>query len=153
MESAEKALNEALASGAAAECFGRMVKAQGGPAGILDRPDDHLPAAAVVKPVTARGEGFVQSVDVKSIGLIVAKLGGGRRRAEDRVDHSVGISGLCEPGFRVSAGSALAVIHAPDEQHWQDAANRICEVIELVDVLPGEAHRPVIWDRIAGEKH
>ena len=36
--------------GAAAEAFARMVAALGGPADLLERPDDHLPAA----PVTSR---------------------------------------------------------------------------------------------------
>ena len=38
-------------SGAAAERFARMVAALGGPRDLLERPDDHLPAA----PVTVRG--------------------------------------------------------------------------------------------------
>ena len=39
----------ALESGAAAEAFARMVAALGGPADLLERPDDHLPAAPVTR--------------------------------------------------------------------------------------------------------
>src|SRR5262249_40591100 len=45
VEAAEHALARALASGAAAERFQRMVAALGGPADLVERPDRYLEAA------------------------------------------------------------------------------------------------------------
>ncbi len=47
-------LEDALASGRAAERFARMVAALGGPSDLLDRPEAHLPAAPVRRRVEAR---------------------------------------------------------------------------------------------------
>lgn len=46
-------LADLLDSGAAAEVFGRMIAAQGGPADLLDRPDAHLAPAPVIRPIPA----------------------------------------------------------------------------------------------------
>ena len=48
-------IEEAFSSGRAAEAFGRMVTALGGPADFLDKPDAYLRGAPVVRPVLAVG--------------------------------------------------------------------------------------------------
>jgi thymidine phosphorylase len=50
---AEQKLQQALDSGRAAERFARMVALQGGPADLLERPAEYLPAAPVVVAVPA----------------------------------------------------------------------------------------------------
>ena len=52
-------VEDALAAGAAADRFARMVVALGGPADLLEDPDRHLPAAPVVREV-AGGAGTVR---------------------------------------------------------------------------------------------
>jgi thymidine phosphorylase len=100
-----------------------MVRALGGPGDLLERPDDHLPAAPVVQPV-AGGAGTVSAIDVRAVGLAVVELGGGRLREDQPVDHAVGLSdvaGLGEPA------DTLAVIHARDEAAAERAAARLRE--------------------------
>lgn len=152
LPAARRALHAVLDSGAAAECFARMVAAQGGPADLLQRPDEYLPAAAFVRPVLAGQSGYVQSVDIKSIGLAVVKLGGGRVRAEDRVDHSVGISQLCQPNARLEVDTPIAVLHARTEEQWSRVAHEIIQAVEVIDIPSGGAQPPVIWERIEGVK-
>ena len=91
---------EALASGAAAERFAHMVRALGGPADLLERPDDHLPAAPVIVPAPPARPGVAVAVDVRAVGLAVIDLGGGRRREDDPVDHAVGLTEIAAPGER-----------------------------------------------------
>lgn len=150
--SAAKKLDGILGSGAAAECFARMVAAQGGPADLLERPGAHLQSAALVRPVTAELSGYVNSVDVQAIGLAVVKLGGGRVRAEDTVDHTVGISALCQPGLQLMPGTPLATIHARNAEQWELAATAIRNAVEVSEVRFLGAPSPVIWERIEGGK-
>jgi thymidine phosphorylase len=152
LPSAISKLDQALASGRAAEMFARMVVAQGGPADLLERPDTHLVQAPLVKPVTAQVSGCVQSVDVRAIGLAVVKLGAGRVRAEDAVDHAVGISGLCQPGLQVTAHTPLATIHARNEEQWQRASSAIRDAVEVAEFPSAATHAPVSWNRIEGAK-
>ncbi len=111
-DSAEAAgrLEHALISGRAAETFGRMVAALGGPADLMERPGEALPAAPVVRPV--RRDGPVAGVATREIGLAVIGLGGGRTRPEDGIDPRVGFTQLARPG---EAGDLLGIVHAADE--------------------------------------
>jgi thymidine phosphorylase len=145
-------LNKALDSGAAAERFARMVAAQGGPADLVERPGAHLSAPAVVQPVYAQVAGYVHTVDMRAIGLAVVRLGGGRVRAEDRVDHSVGISDFCQPGLQVMPDTPLATIHARDDAQWQQAARVIRSAVEIGGSPFAGGQTPVIWERIKGAK-
>jgi thymidine phosphorylase len=90
-------LQAALDSGRAAEIFARMVCAgwAGRPAG---KPERHLAAAPVIRPVYAEHSGFVSAMDVRAIGMAVCALGGGRRLASDQLDYRVGLSGFAELG-------------------------------------------------------
>lgn len=121
----EAAAERALASGAAAERFARMVVALGGPADLLDRPERHLAAAPLVRPVPPERAGIVQAVDARELGLAVVELGGGRRRVEDRVDHAVGLSEVAGVGERVGPDRPLALVHARAENDLAAAAERV----------------------------
>ncbi len=60
LEAARARIEDAIACGAAAEVFARMVAALGGPADLLDRPAHYLTEAPIVQPVYAeagRGAG------------------------------------------------------------------------------------------------
>ncbi len=81
-------IEAAFASGRAAEIFGRMVAALGGPVDFMEKPETYLVAAPLVRPVTAERAGTVAEIDTRAIGIAVVALGGGRMRAEDSIDHS-----------------------------------------------------------------
>lgn len=138
-------LQRALDSGAAAERFARMIAALGGPADLIEAPGRHLAPAAVVVPVPARASGVVRRVDCRALGLAVVALGGGRTRAEDAIDHSVGLTALAEIGQHVEAGQPLGCVHARDDA----AAARAVEAVRHGYVLgeTGDAP-PTIHQRI-----
>jgi thymidine phosphorylase len=60
---ARRKLRETLTSGAAAERFGRMVAALGGPLDFTDRWRGHLPQAPVIVDVPAGTSGHVAAID------------------------------------------------------------------------------------------
>ncbi len=122
---------EALASGHAAESFARMVHLLGGPADLLERPAAHLPRAPVNVPVPARASGYVQHMATRDIGLIIVGLGGGRQRADDKIDASVGLTAMVEIGQHVTRGEPLAYVHAatPEAASW--AAGLMAEAVTI----------------------
>ena len=115
----------ALDSGAAAERFGAMVAALGGPGDLIERPDDHLPAAPVVRPVAASTTGTVAAHATRDLGVAVMALGGGRRTESGRIDHAVGLTRIAPVGASVVAGAPLAIVHARDEAAWEEAARAV----------------------------
>lgn len=127
---------DALASGAAAERFGRMVAELGGPADFVERMDAHLPKAAIERPVLADQAGFVSGVATRDIGLAVVELGGGRRRAEDAVDPTVGITRIAMPGERVEMGALLGLVQARSETDADMAAETLRRSIRISPERP-----------------
>jgi thymidine phosphorylase len=138
-KSARFKLNEVLGSGLAAERFAKMVSMQGGPADLLENPSNHLQTAPVTRVLAAPGDGCIEYLDTRAIGLCVVGLGGGRKRFEDNIDHRVGLSGFCLVGESVNRGDPLVTIHAADENAWQAAAEELLEAFIIgrsKDVLP-----------------
>ena len=124
---------EALDSGRAAEVFGRMVAAQGGPADFMDRPEAYLTAAPVIRPVPAP-HGFVERIDTTALGHAVIALGGGRLRAGQPIDHRVGLSALRRRG-EASEGQ-LALVHAATEAGAEAAITAVQRAYHLAPDAP-----------------
>lgn len=116
---------EALDSGRAAERFGRMVAALGGPADFVKRYKSHLPKAPVERPVLAPAKGFVRAVETRALGLAVVALGGGRTRPQDDVDLAVGLTRLVPIGAEINPGEPLAIVHARTEAAAEAAVRAV----------------------------
>lgn len=109
-------LERVIASGGAAERFARMVAALGGPADLLEKPAQHLASAPVVRDIQAKALGTVAAIDTRQVGVAVIVLGGGRQRASDTIDHTVGLTQLAAIGDAVGPGlQPLCRIHAKSE--------------------------------------
>jgi len=113
-DTGRKKAEAALASGQVAEIFGRMVAALGGPKDLMENPV-HLKAAPVVKPCFATTNGMITKIDARAIGVAVVSLGGGRRRAEDKIDHRVGFSEVLGLGEQAGPDRPVALVHAAGE--------------------------------------
>jgi thymidine phosphorylase len=145
-EIAVQTLEASLASGRAAEVFARMVAALGGPTDLIERPDRHLAATALKRPIVAAQDGFVSAFDTRAIGLAVVELGGGRRRAADPIDFAVGLSDFVELGAPVKRGDVLAYVHAHDDASAAAAAANVLRAVTL-SPQPGPV-RPMVCERL-----
>ncbi len=148
VEEGKAKLDAAISSGKAAEIFGRMVSALGGPADFVENPSKHLRPAAIVRPVFAERPGHVEAIATRDVGLAVVALGGGRLRAEDKVDHSVGFTDLAGLGAAVDGQRPLGILHAQDEARFADASARLRAAYAVGD-KPGVSG-PMIAERIVG---
>lgn len=108
-------IREALEDGSAAEVFGQMVAAQGGPLDFVDRWADRLPASTVIRAITADAAGYVTAIDGHALGLAVVAMGGGRQREGDRINPAVGLSALAPIGTDLARGELICVVHAATE--------------------------------------
>ena len=95
-DTARAQVQSVLDDGSAAETFGRMVSALGGPTNFVEKPE--LPAASVTRPVAPERPGYVDRVDARAVGLVVTGLGGNRRREDDQIDYGVGLSDIAPIG-------------------------------------------------------
>lgn len=106
------AIVAAIADGRAAERFGTMVAAMGGPVHFVENWGRFLPEATVIREVSAHGPGYVTAINGEALGLAVVALGGGRAVETDMINPAVGVSGVIRLGTQVGRGTPLAVIHA-----------------------------------------
>ncbi|EGN74199.1 thymidine phosphorylase [Idiomarina sp. A28L] len=148
-EEAAAKLNDALDSGRAAEIFGKMVHALGGPADFLENWQGYLPKAPVIMPVYADMPGYVAEVATRDLGLVVVSLGGGRTNPADAIDHAVGLSELAPIGTFVDNNRPLAMIHARDEVSAAAAAVELKASIGLSETLP--ELDPVVYETLTAD--
>jgi thymidine phosphorylase len=141
---ASDAAERALASGAAAERFARMVEALGGPPDLVECPKRHLPQAPVRLAATPERPGVVTRVDARLLGLAVVALGGGRRRADDTVDPAVGLADVAGPGDAVGRDRPLAVVHARSTADAEAAVRAVRGAMTVGDEALATAGPPVL---------
>ena len=136
----------ALDDGRAAEIFGRMVSALGGPDDFLEHSPRYLARTPVIKPCTADRSGHVAGMNARDVGVAVVALGGGRAHADDAIDPSVGLTDVIDVGAAVRAGDLLCAVHAASEAYADEAIVLLRQAIRIEEAPP--AARPVVLERV-----
>lgn len=102
----EADLEATLDDGRAMDVFEQMVRAQGGDLSKLPAPKE---ADLFLSP----SSGVLDVTDCRAMGRAVLALGGGRRKAGDKIDPVVGVRFLRRIGDEVRAGELLAeIVHS-----------------------------------------
>ena len=129
-DAADKA-NAALDDGRATEIFAKMVAELGGAADFVEGADDYLPVAPVIRPVFVGDSGLVKDIDVRKVGNSILELGGGRKRADEKIDHAVGLTDVAGIGAEIDAKTPLALVHARNERDAEQAADSLRQAFTL----------------------
>jgi thymidine phosphorylase len=130
----------ALADGRALDRYRQMIAAQGGD------PDAPLPQAGHTEVVTADEDGWLRRLDARAVGVAAWRLGAGRARKEDDVNHAAGIVCLAKPGDRVTAGQPVLELRTDDETRFGPAAEALAGAVGIGSEPP--AARPLVIERI-----
>ncbi|MFT6425720.1 MAG: thymidine phosphorylase [Celeribacter sp.] len=136
VDAASWAVRDTLTDGSAAERFGQMVAALGGPVDFVENWRDRLPSAPVVRDVTAPCSGFVTAMDGHALGMAVVHLGGGRTKGGERIDPAVGLSNVCELGEPVDRDVLIATIHARTLDEADAAQAALLGAISIGEAAP-----------------
>lgn len=105
-------IEQVLASGEAAERFNKLIFALGGPSDFIENPSAVMPKANVVKDIYAQSSGYLESMNVRDIGMSIVSMKGGRISNGERIDHSVGFDQIQPLGFKIEKGDIIARVHA-----------------------------------------
>ncbi len=146
VETGAAQIRATLQDGRAADRFGRMIAAMGGPVSFIDAPARYLPEAVVIREVTAASAGHVIAMDGEALGLAVVDLGGGRQVENDVVNPAVGLSQVVPLGTWVDKGAPLAVIHAAREEAADRAEATLRRAITLGPQAP--APTPLVIEEV-----
>jgi thymidine phosphorylase len=126
---------QALDDGSARECFERGLRAQGAAADATRK----LPTTAAVQVWSASQAGYWNCVDLRRVGRALVELGGGRRRAGDKIDFAVGLRLLAQPGAAVQRGQPLVEIHHRNGHGLEAALAELSTGLPIVETAPEQA--------------
>jgi len=135
IEEAKEKLQTVLDSGKAAKVFANMVTALGGPSDFMEKYDDYLDKAEIIRPVYAETSGIVQSMNTRDIGMAVVAMGGGRRKPSDNIDYAVGFSKFIAINDKVNEEIPLAMVHVRNEVQFEEAKKALRSAIVIGDKI------------------
>ncbi|HEX4608485.1 MAG TPA: thymidine phosphorylase [Urbifossiella sp.] len=132
---ADRKVRAALASGAGLEVFRKCIEQQGGDPRVVD---DYgcLPSAPRTALVPAPRSGYLAGMDAELVGIASMRLGAGRRRAEDGVDHAVGVVVRAAVGEQVRQGDPVFEVHYRDEATLVAAVPLLQSATPIADAPP-----------------
>jgi thymidine phosphorylase len=114
------------------ECFRKLFAAQGAKLNELDGLPDSLQKIAK-KPLLATRAGRVSSWNTRSLGLGILALGGGRKKADESIDHWVGLTEIKKVGEPVEKGEPVAMVSYRDTTKLDQAMEILQASYELKD--------------------
>jgi thymidine phosphorylase len=133
----------ALRDGRAMDTWRAMIAAQGGD------PDAPLPQPRESQVVLAPRSGVLVRQEALPFGIAAWRLGAGRARQQDPVQHAAGIDLHAKPGDTVAEGAPLYTLHSDDESRFERALEAIEGSWEIGDPdTPAQTGGPLIADRI-----
>jgi thymidine phosphorylase len=130
----------ALTDGRALERYRTMIAAQGGD------PDAPLPQARHSQVVTAAQAGWVRRLDARAVGVAAWRLGAGRARKEDDVNHAAGVICLAKPGDPVTVGQPVLELRSDDETRFAAAIEALSGAVDVGPEPPEPA--PLVIEHI-----
>jgi thymidine phosphorylase len=133
----------ALADGRAMDTWRAMIGAQGGD------PDAALPAPRESHVVVAEASGVLVHQDALPFGVAAWRLGAGRARQQDPVQHAAGIDLHAKPGDAVTAGQPLFTMHTDEPARFARALEAV-EGAWRIGSLDDDVHTggPLIAGRV-----
>ncbi|HEY9498497.1 MAG TPA: thymidine phosphorylase [Terrimesophilobacter sp.] len=133
----------ALKDGRAMDTWRAMISAQHGD------PDAALPVAKETHVVVAERDGILVEQQALPFGIAAWRLGAGRARKQDPVQHSAGIDLHSKPGDAVKKGQPLFTLSADEPERFERALEALKGAYRVGD-MGDEVHDggPLIADRI-----
>lgn len=132
----------ALADGRAMDKWREVIRAQGGD------PDAPLPVARETHTVVAEADGVLIEQQALPFGIAAWRLGAGRARKQDPVQHAAGIDLHAKPGDTVRAGEPLFTLSADEPARFQRALEALDGSYRIAPLGTPFERGPLIADRI-----
>ena len=102
------------------------------------------PAPEIVAASASRA-GYVERIETRRLGLLLAEAGGGRVRADDVIDPDVSLEAIARLGERVEEGQELARLYVREgREHFR---SELAQCFELSDERPSLP--PLIGERFS----
>jgi pyrimidine-nucleoside phosphorylase len=121
--------------------FEAMIHEQGGDARVAANPK-LLPSAEGRHEVVAERDGWVSAIDARTIGRALVGLGGGRKKAEDEIDPSVGFLFERRVGDKVARGDTLVTVLGRTDEDAARSGEDVLRAFSIESAAP--ERRPLV---------
>ena len=145
MSEAERRVEQAIREGKAVEKLAEVIAAQGGDAQQIERPE-LLPAAPVRSMLAAPRSGYIAAIQAEQMGLASMRLGAGRFKKGEQIDHRTGFILQAKVGDYCNAGDPLVEIYARSESEAADVREVLLACYAWSDTPVSVG--PLIYDTI-----
>lgn len=112
IENSKFKIQNHLKSGEALEKFRENIECQDGDASVCDEPELLINKDLFEFEIKAKESGFVSEIDTLAIGNAIVKIGGGRTKAEDAIDHAVGFACEKKIGDKITENETLGILYS-----------------------------------------
>ncbi len=121
---AEMRVEQVIRTGAAVAKLAEVIEAQGGDPQQIERPE-LLPKAPVRSMLLAPRSGNIASIKAEKMGLASMRLGAGRFKKGEEVDHRTGFILQAKVGDYLQAGEPVVEIHARSESEAREVQDAL----------------------------
>ncbi len=136
IESAKSKINDCLESGEALEKFRENVELQNGDPKICDSPEILLDKDLIEFEIKANATGFINEIETDEIGKAISAIGGGRLKAEDSIDHSVGFACISKLGDKINANETLGILYCRNTEQADSISGKLQSAYKINDEKP-----------------
>ncbi|WP_026486555.1 thymidine phosphorylase [Caldanaerobius polysaccharolyticus] len=147
-EKARRVMEENIENGKALEKFKEIIRAQGGDADVLE-DYSKLPQAPFTRSLVAEEDCYIKDIDGLKLGLCSVRLGAGREKKGDDIDHSVGILLGGKAGDYLRKGQVYATVYASSRDKLAYGAKMVRESIAF-SPTPVEKNK-LVYARVTQE--
>lgn len=134
LSAASRELARLIDSGSAFQNFKKLLRIQGGDPDVLVNPG-RLPRAKYHVAVKAPAGGYVTAINAEAVGMASMLLGAGRKKKDDPVDYSAGVTLVKKIGDRVQKGETICILHTNLAEH-QEAGFILQNAYSFSDLEP-----------------
>ena len=134
-----------LSDGSAWKTFQKMVKNQGGDLTLFEDPA-RIPLAPQKIELRAQKSGYLNQIETETVGKVLIELGGGRKKATDPVDPSVGLIFHKKRGEKIKKGDLLMTLFAPPQMKCDALEKTLFMALEISPQK--KSVPPLIMERI-----
>ena len=138
-----------LSDGSALERFRQNVEIQGGDPKVCDHPESLLEQGLIECRVESTADGIVTKIDTFAIGSSLVDLGGGRVKAEDEVDPSVGFCSHVRIGTAIKKGEPLGIAACRSADQADRVRDRLRSAFTVSSDIP--IVKPKLIQAVIGE--
>lgn len=135
VEDSRSKIQDVLESGEALEKFRENLELQSGDPKICDDPEILLDKDLIEFEIKANKSGYINEIETDEIGKAICNIGGGRLKAEDSIDHTIGYACVAKLGDEIKSGETLGILYCRNKIQAESISEKLQIAHKITDEI------------------